>query len=515
MKLKNHILLIALLLPAFSASAQYAEDALRFSQAEQGATARFKALGNAQTALGGDLSSLSGNPAGLGLFTKSDISLSLDFNNSNLTGSYFNQNSSAQLDKLGLTQLGAVWHSAVRKSRGSDLNTGWLSFNFGIGYNKTNNFNTTMSYAGVNSRSSFADFLADNGNIVPFSEGDLTDMAYQNYLIDYDDSNSVYNGYFPTVDINGQQSNVVYRTGSQSEVNFAFGANYSNKFYIGASLGLTSLTYNADREFIESGLTLRETDFPDYLTISNALRNYLDAPYSLSYHSSQITEGSGVNAKLGFIYRPTGNIRIGATIATPTWYSIDDSYAEGLNTRYTLGNNSPSNPAPNLDDAVYDYNYNLRTPYKINGGLALIFGQGLISGDVEYVDYASMHFSSNENSTTTSVNDDIRTNYQSAVNFRVGGEYKVNNLYLRAGYNTQGNPYKNSDFSSTAVSGGLGYRMNNFYIDATYVNSTRKFTDKPYTISEDYLYFQDTGSGDIASIKNNTNGVFLTIGTRF
>lgn len=62
------IALSTLLLGALSITAQgqYLQDVLRFSQPEQGATARFKGLGNAQTALGGDLSSISGNPAGLG-----------------------------------------------------------------------------------------------------------------------------------------------------------------------------------------------------------------------------------------------------------------------------------------------------------------------------------------------------------------------------------------------------------------------------------------------------------------
>ena len=54
----------------FAVQAQIIDDVLRFSQSDRGATARFKAMGNAQTALGGDLSSLSGNPAGLGFFNQ-------------------------------------------------------------------------------------------------------------------------------------------------------------------------------------------------------------------------------------------------------------------------------------------------------------------------------------------------------------------------------------------------------------------------------------------------------------
>src|SRR5690606_37693808 len=93
-----------------AAQGQYLQDVLRFSQPEQGATARFKGLGNAQTALGGDLSSLSGNPAGLGFFGQSDISISLDYANDLNKSGYFGTNSRYNVDKLGLSQAGAVFH---------------------------------------------------------------------------------------------------------------------------------------------------------------------------------------------------------------------------------------------------------------------------------------------------------------------------------------------------------------------------------------------------------------------
>lgn len=518
MKKKIFFLLTGFILPLSGVYAQYAEDALRFSQTEQGATARFRALGNAQTAVGGDLSSFAGNPAGLGLFTRSDISLTTSFNNSGAKAGYFGENTNTQLDKLGLDQFGIVWHSSSKKPAGSDLNTGWLGFNFGLSYNKSNNFNVTLDYSGQNNQSSFADFLADNGNNTTFYEGDLTDMAYKNYLISFDDNSSIYNGYFPITAVGNQQNNIVYRSGSQSEVNFGFGANYSNRLFIGATLGLTSVNYHADREFRESGLTLFEDSYAnegfDFDLDDIAEQGYFDASYSLLYRSNQSTTGSGINGKIGFIYRPVSNLRVGMSFETPSWYSISDKYSEGLSTRYTLSGGGSSSPET-LDDIIYDYNYNLRTPYKINGGLAFIFGQGLITGDVEYVDYSSMHFSSSDNQTDINVNRDIRNTYQSAVNYRIGGEYKLDNVYLRAGYNTKGNPYKNFEYSQSSISGGIGYRINNFYIDAAYVNSVKEYSQKPYSISEDYIFFDDTGAGNAASIKENRGSVFLTVGTRF
>src|SRR5690606_16848841 len=129
-----------------TAKGQYLQDVLRFSQPEQGATARFKGLGNAQTALGGDLSSISGNPAGLGFFGQSDFSISIDYANDLNKASYFGTNSRYNVDKLGFNQLGAVFHFPTRRARGSNLSSGWLNFKFGIGYYKTNKFNTSVVY---------------------------------------------------------------------------------------------------------------------------------------------------------------------------------------------------------------------------------------------------------------------------------------------------------------------------------------------------------------------------------
>src|SRR5690606_20597332 len=116
---------------------------LRFSQGEQGASARFKALGNAQTALGGDLSSVAGNPAGLGFFGQSDIALSFDFSNTNNSASFYGITSKQNKDNFAFNQAAAVFHLPTRRASGQNLSTGWLNFNIGIGYHRINNFNSS------------------------------------------------------------------------------------------------------------------------------------------------------------------------------------------------------------------------------------------------------------------------------------------------------------------------------------------------------------------------------------
>ena len=514
MNSKKLVVFCALIATEYSGYAQYAADALRFSEFEQGSSSRFKGLGNAQTALGGDISSISGNPAGLGMFTKSEFAFSADYSSSNVNSNYINQTSEAQKDKLGFNQLGAVFYTRAARAKGSDLKTGWLSFNFGIGYNKTNNFNTTIDYSGTNPNSSYADYLADlandylsagnpsnTNNQDALPEGTLPRMGYDALLIEYNAA-----GYFPATEVNNNQRNLAYRTGFQSEVNFAVGANYSNELYLGASIGLSSLDYDVDRELIEKG---------DNRNFPGQLPELIGGTYTSTYQSYQSTEGSGINGKIGFIYRPTNILRIGANFITPTWYTIKDDFSEVLNANYRRANGSAVSYGTNGEE-LYQSDYNLRTPYKLNAGAAVIINkQGLISGDVEFVDYSSIHFSSDDGIVERSNNNEIRDSYKGAVNFRIGGEYKIANLMLRAGYNTTGSPYKNLDFSSETISGGVGYRKKNMYIDLTYQNFSRNSENTPYVISENYPDFSTTGNGETASLKNTRNSVFLTIGTRF
>lgn len=475
--------------------AQYSADALRFSQSQYGSTARFKAIG-AQTGIGGDLSSVGSNPAGIGLFTRSEFSLTPEFNSYTADAQYLGVRSLGKKDQISLAHAAVVWNSTVTKPRGAKLDEGWISFNFGIGYNRTNAYGNNINYSGTNSTNSVADYyseLATDNYGAPgtLPAGSLEKMAYDNYLIGYDPSGY----YFPETDVNNIQTQNTIKSGSQSEVNFTFGGNYANKFYVGASVGLASTNYNSNGEYNEDGYNVTE-----------------GSDYVLSYRQSQITKGSGVNAKIGAIFRPSPNVRLGATVQTPTWYTIDDSFGESLETRYAKSVEGATQYIN--DEEIYNFTYRLRTPAKLSGGIGYFFGnQGFISADVDYVDYSTINFSSankGNNNVVSDNNRDILNNYKSAVNYRIGAEYKVQNVMLRAGYGLQGNPYKNQagiDLNTNTYSGGLGYRINNYYFDLTYQNVSNNSDQKPYTLKN--------GKGPVATLKNNRNNVFLTFGTRF
>ena len=496
MRFKVLLSVVAIVATTVELHAQYSADALRFSQTQSSSTARFKAIG-AQTGVGGDLSSIGSNPAGIGLFTKSEFSITPEFNSYNADALYLGKNTVGKKDQIGLAHAAVVWNSTVSKPKGAKLNEGWISYNYGIGYNRRKSFGDNILFSGTNTQTSIADYyaqLATTNYGAPNSlpTGSLERMAYDNYLIGYDKSNGQY---FPETDVNNVQTKNDLRTGSQGEFNFAFGANYSNQFYIGASIGIANINYTSNSNYKEKGFNVTENN-----------------NYDMSFRQYQITKGSGINAKLGAIYRPIPTVRLGATIESPTWYTINDSYSEVLDTKY--GKNKVDSQFLNKDE-TYDFVYNLRTPLKISGGIGLfINNQGFISADVDYVDYSTINFSKAPNYDDPDVildnNREILNNYKSAINYRLGAEYKIEKLMLRAGYGVQGNPYKaldNDKFKISTYSAGIGYRINNIYVDMTYQQMVYNSDIKPYTLNP--------GNSPIASIKNTRNNIFLTIGRRF
>jgi Outer membrane protein transport protein (OMPP1/FadL/TodX). len=122
--------------------AQYVDNALLFTQQNYGTTARSKAMGGAFGALGGDFSSLSINPAGIGVYQRSEFSTSVNMLNYNKTKStYQGYSGEDDSNKFNFSNLGFVGSTPMVNSSVSGL----VSLNYGIGFNKLNNFNTKFS----------------------------------------------------------------------------------------------------------------------------------------------------------------------------------------------------------------------------------------------------------------------------------------------------------------------------------------------------------------------------------
>ena len=232
MKIKYLLSVIAIVAFTKNSFAQYSQDAIRFSGGQTGSTSRIKAICNAGTAIGGDLSSVSGNPAGLGFFTKSELSVTPEYNQIKVNSAYQNTFGTDSKTTGNLNHAAFVIYQQLARPRGADKTKGWLSFNYGGGYSRTNNFYENVSYGGRNASNSINDYyskLANDPTGTGLTQGSLQAAAYDANLIDNygTDANPTYkSNAFPGTD----QTSIATRSGGLSALDFAFGANYSNKF---------------------------------------------------------------------------------------------------------------------------------------------------------------------------------------------------------------------------------------------------------------------------------------------
>ncbi|MEO8886179.1 MAG: hypothetical protein ABI367_08970 [Mucilaginibacter sp.] len=493
MKIKYILSVIAIVAISKSSFAQYAQDAVRYSTFQTGSSSRIKAIGNAGTAVGGDVSSISGNPAGLGFFTRTEYSITPEYNGINTNSTYLGQSSTATNNNLNLNNASIVFYSRANTPRGVDKTKGWLSFNFGIGYARTNNFDENVTYAAKNATSSINDYYASLANSSGIGSSTLPGFAYNQNLIDLYGSPATYqkNNVAGTP---ANQSNNISRSGGQSEFDLSVGTNYSNKLYLGFGLALTDLTYSVANDFYESGVASILEGTPAVGVNRN---------YNSVYSQQQVTSGSGVNAKFGLMYKITEAVRFGALITTPTYLSINDTYSEGLTTTLSSGVRYQDGPQD------YPLSYTMRTPMKLAGGLSVFLKQfGFLSGDVEYVDYSTTHLNGNSDYSNSYDNNIIKSTYRATVNAHVGAEARLtNNFSLRGGYGMQGSPLKQNGSAINTISGGLGYRFNSgYYIDATYAHVDGNQVVTPYTLSS---------TSPTASVNKTLNNVFLTLGFRY
>lgn len=490
--MKRLFILLTIISLGFQSKAQYSEDALRFSRNYFGGSARMMGLAGAQNALGADLSSISGNPAGLGFYRRNDFSISPTLRFAETQSTFYNKTSVDNRDQLNIGNLGFVLTQINQDYSGADVKNGWVSYTFGFGMNRTNNFYENRYFKGLNSESSISNYFAEiantRGNDYPDTNyTSIEDMAWYGYMIDFDTAT---NKFVSLSNGNVTQSQADKIEGYQNEWNFSFGANYSNTLYLGASLGIGSVKYNRTSKFTETGIN--------------------DPTYGLSdvtLNEKLSVTGSSVNLKVGAILRPADFVRMGVTLQTPDYYSFDEGFITDASSNSTAGGNSTFTPLE------YLFQYKLRTPFKYQGGLAFFFQKfGLISADIEMLDY-----SKNKLSATAEFSDFgptqnavIQNVYQTTYNVRLGAEFKYDNFSFRGGYATYGDPYKSAvvDGTRTFITGGLGYRFEEYYVDVAFVNQTYNSQYIPYSLNNSDL-------NPIVENKHNINSVVLTFGTKF
>lgn len=424
-------------------------------------TARSIAMGNALTAVGGDLGSFVINPAGSAVASYSQVSITPSFSLASSAGTYspvgygpvtnsFNTGTNA---KFGLSNLAL---SMVFKT---GRRYGLKSFTVGFVSNQTADYNSIMTASGHNSRTTLLDEYAATATFNRFSHNALNSYdsgtpwdlvtAYRGHLFgsinlnEYVGNSTVPGDYGYYVPDDLQQTSSVMTGGHKNDFLLNFGANFSDNFYVGLNWGVQSLSYDYMETYNENAVNPQKF----YISLTDRSGKLVDTYYrgaNTSY--STLSDARGSYFKGGFIWLPVRGLRVGAAIQSPTFMAVQERIQYSAASYYENPNCNGDAHSP--EDA---WRYSLRTPYSVNAGLAWTFGVlGMISVDYEMMDYSVMRMKESGSFSVSSVNDYFYRNNEVTKKFygvshalRVGAEIKpLPFISVRAGYNLLTDPEK-------------------------------------------------------------------------
>lgn len=517
--MKKLILAAAIISVGFGAAAQdFVSNALLFSRTGPAGSARILGVGGVNTALGGDYSSALSNPAGLGMYNRSEFTITPGLSIQNNTSTYFNRPTRVKKDVFHLPGLSFTFHHDSGHERG------FLGGSFAVTMSRINHLNRDFQYAADNSEHSMLDyFVSDAQGLTPESmlwgsngPGSnfftLTALAYNNYLIvdnpiggtQYGSELAPWSDEVRTV----FQKEINESTGAQTQWSISYGANFFDRLFVGAGLGLTSLRYKVRQIFDESNFR--------YTYLDGTPSGYDPIDYFMTDESYDIT-GSGFNFSLGAIYRPVNFLQFGVSLVTPTFYGLVDRYTASVESRWRLLED-PNDPEddhfyPAQPDLYEEFGepliseYRLSTPMKLNAGLTFISKIGFVSADVELVNYAKARYKSEfVGESFSGENEAIISSYQRVLNFKTGAEFRHDIYRLRAGFNYMPDPVdgdSGADRSIQTFTAGAGVRLQSFFVDFAALFSNYEGRRSPY------------GFGSEALQEFKTNTFLLTFGFTF
>lgn len=505
----------ALLLSGAAAFAQNAYDALKFSEQYLEGTARSVAMGNAFTALGGDMGGITVNPASSAVYRYSEVVITPSLSGISSSTRYLGSNSYDSNTRFGVSNFGFVGSYNTGRE-----NAGLVSWSFGLVLNKMNSYTNSMTAEGTTDASSWLSSMAYNTDGIYAPEMDLTDsnnpffnsnaswnsiLAWNTTLLDtLPGTTNQYIG--ATENLNGNDISVggilqqSYRNkviGNVTEATINFGGNFANKLFLGVNIGIQSISYQYQESYKERALNSSkfQTGFDSFTSAYN-------------YKAS----GSGINLKAGLIYLPTNWLRLGAGISTPTWMYLSEEWENSMESKFNDGYSQK------LYSPLGAYNYNLETPFRWNVGAAATLGTlGVISVDYESVDYSKALLSDTDNFYGyADENEDIRNLLAKQDILRVGAEVNVIPQFaVRAGYQYYSSPYSDDSSSDNLNIGsiGIGYvtacGSSDFFVDLTYQRMISEHT-------ENFSLYGDTNIPAPVG-KNTVNRwkVLLSLGFRF
>lgn len=526
-------------------------------------TARYVGMGGAMEALGADISTMSSNPAGIGLFRKSQVSMTFgvvaqtdaetDLNYNGSTLSFDGKKSKPSFD-----QAGFVWSPS---SKGSNY------INLGFNYHKSTNFNQILTAVGRLDGASQNRLTAAKYAEIQ-NEVNKGNKDYANYLgdmiatgVDYG-----YQNMFGT-NADGSMMNSLkgedflfgqYQHGYIGVYDFNISGSLNNRVWLGLTVGLHDVHYNSNSSY---GEILEQVGTASDGSSVNAATN--------SMEQVKIT-GTGFDVKFGAIFRPfvDSPFRIGVYVNSPVFYDLTRSSAIDMEAYNLPKSFVPSESQPEISGNLYDsdyhnisdYDFRLNTPWKVGASLGHTIGSNIALGATyEYAWYNHMdtrikdggYYDSYwgeyyESSTSDKVmNENTKSSLKGVSTLKIGMEYKpIQMLALRLGYNyvspmfnkygvrdqflicdadANGNNGVNTSASSDYTNWkatnrftvGAGFNYKNLFIDVAYQYSSQNGDFYPY---KSYYPKDNSKLGakaPVTEVNNKRHQLLMTIGYKF
>ncbi len=487
-------------------NAQDITDALRYSQQEILGTARFRGMSGAFGALGADLSAIQINPAGSALFLTSHGSVTISTGQIENNANYFGTLTNTDTRNVNLNQIGTVLVYDNFDSESSGINR----FSFGIAYDQTADNANDFFVSGRSSNSIDSFFLEEAQgiplNLISRRQGESVSelygflgenegygaqqvfLGYETFILEASDPDNT-NGtsYISNIAPGNFDQRYFYETrGLNGKFTLNAAAQINQDFYLGVNLNSHFINYDRITDFFEDNNN-------DGSTVNNVV-----------FSNELSTIGAGFSLQAGAIAKISRTIRVGASYESPTWYYIEEETIQRLE---TTGNEGRAIANPNIINIFPEYQ--LRTPSKLTGSLAFVFGQyGLISMDYSYKDYTTMKFSSDEGIDFSTTNQEIDRIFQEASTFRIGTEWKIENWSIRGGYSLQESPYTDDRIQGeqTGFSLGTGYNFGKFRFDVAYDYLEQELNEE---------FFPGSGFDNAAAIDRERENLTFTLSINF
>jgi long-subunit fatty acid transport protein len=464
------ILLFTFILSTIISEAQtlsFSDQAVLFSADDNYGTARYVAMSGAFGALGGDMTAVEINPAGLAVFTVPQFSTSFSYRDTDIISSFYENPIINNDDYFRFSQIGGVLTLT------NYSNSDWNKFTLGFNYNLIKDYGNN--------------FITEGNSGIPF----FIEDPYLNY--DRDPNNDIF---YNNVD---SQSFTNIISGINDKFTFSFATKYKELLYLGASLSFYNINF------------FQTTSYTELNNDGNG--NLLDA-----FNDQRLsTYGNGFNFGLGGILKPTQNLRLGASYQSPIWYNLSESF---IVNSFPNDQNEPYGWVDGYLDIVLSNNvetfqnvtnpnffdYKLKTPSKFTGSLAYVFGDiGLISFDYIFQNYSNTKLQ--PSSLFIDENLDLANGLKNTSSFKIGTEWRYKLLSFRGGYRLIQDPYKNSNssFDITGYSFGLGIKFSrSVKLDFAYDNSS-------YSDQYQFLNINGAKPADL-SFNNNRFTSTLVVG---